>query len=57
VQLVEQGNDIVSLLELVYFRSNLDDLAGSVGSGDDGEVEWEGVFALDSNSVRECSRS
>jgi hypothetical protein len=56
MQLVEYSNDLVSLLELIYLRSDLDDLAGSVGSGDDGEVEWEGVFALDNSSVRDCSR-
>ena len=46
VVLVEEGDDLVAPLELGDLGANLEDLTGTIGAGNDGEVEGEGVHAL-----------
>lgn len=45
VELVEEGNNLVALLELLDLGSDLDDFTGTVGAGDDREREREGVLS------------
>ena len=46
VALVEERGDFVALLEAVNATAGGEDLAGCIGAGNDGESDWEGVFAL-----------
>jgi hypothetical protein len=46
VALVEKGDDFVARLEAGNARANLDDLAGTVGTGGYWGLDWERVEAL-----------
>lgn len=46
VGLVEEGDDLVTLLPLGDLGADGEDLTGTIGAGNDGEVEREGVHAL-----------
>lgn len=46
VVLIEQGHHLVAFLELGHFRPDLDDLAGTIGTGDNGQIEREGIHPL-----------
>lgn len=46
VELVEESGDLVALLPLGDLLADGDDLTGTIGGGNDGEVDGEGVQAL-----------
>jgi hypothetical protein len=46
VSLVEKSRHLITLLELGHLRTDLDDLAGPVGSRNDRELSREWVLAL-----------
>lgn len=52
VALVEQRHDPVAFLPFRDLGADLDDYAGAVGAGDDGQLEWEGIQSLDSVSSK-----
>ena len=47
VALVEKRRNLVTFLELGHLRSDLDDLASTVGRGNNGEIAREWIFALE----------
>jgi hypothetical protein len=53
VTLVEEGDDLVTLLEESDARADLDNLARAVGGGNLGEVKGEGVETLCCREVLE----
>lgn len=55
--LVEEGCDLVTLLETCHARSNFLDNSGSIGSWDHTLFDGEGIFALTCKVRRENARS
>ena len=46
VLLVEQSDNLVTLLELGHLGASLDNLTGTIGARNNGEVERKGILAL-----------
>ena len=44
--LIEEGQNSVPTFKTSDTGTSCDDCAGAIGSGDDGKVNWEAIFAL-----------
>lgn len=51
MSLVEQSDNLVTLLEPRNLGANLDNLSCTIGGGNHWEVEWERVEALESRHL------
>jgi hypothetical protein len=49
--LVEERDHFVAFLELGDLGSDLDDLAGTIGTGDNGEIEGKGILSVMNKSI------